>query len=412
MKHLLPLLASLPSALAWIPGVEKDIFSSTGENIFNATTATTDPAKRWLPSSGKIRGVNLGSHFLFEPWISNSVWSSLGCGGQNSEFDCVMALGQDAADKAFAGHWASWITQDDISLMREYGLNTIRIPVGYWMKEDLVYSDSEHFPRGAFSYLERVCGWASDAGMYIIIDLHGAPGAQQPKQPFTGQYASTPGFYQDYQYDRALEFLEWMTTTIHQNTHFRNVGMLELVNEPLQNAGQVASMRTSYYPDAFNRIRNAETALGVTANNYLHIQMMNAKWGSGDPTEALSDTYFAAYDDHRYPKWDSSVAVDKESYIRASCNDDRGGNTPTIVGEWSLSVPDNVQWTAAWEPEGNKAFYKRWFAAQVIAYERQAGWVFWTWRADLGDYRWSYKDAVNAGVIPRDLDSVYDNSPC
>ncbi|KAL3456954.1 glycoside hydrolase superfamily [Aspergillus heterothallicus] len=385
------------------PGVEKDILSTSGENIFTPTVQITSDKKRWLPSSGKIRGVNLGSHFIFEPWISNSVWTSLGCGGQNSEFNCVMALGQDAADEAFAGHWGSWITQDDISQMREYGLNTIRIPVGYWMKEDLVSSDSEFFPRGGFQYLENVCEWASDAGMYIIMDLHGAPGAQEPEQPFTGQ---------DYQYDRALDFLEWMTTTIHQNNKFRNVGMLELVNEPVQNAGQVASMRTSYYPEAFTRIRNTETSLGVTASDYLHIQMMNEKWGSGNPNEALSDLYFAAYDDHRYLKWDTSVAVNKDSYIAASCNDNRGGNTPTIVGEWSLSVPDEVQWTSEWDPSTNKDFYARWFAAQAIAYEKQLGWVFWTWRADLGDYRWSYKDAVDSGVIPRELDSIYDNSPC
>lgn len=65
------------------------------------------------------------------------------------------------------------------------------------------------------------------------------------------QYADTPGFYQDFQYDRALDWLEWMTKTIHQNDKFRNVGMVELVNEPVQDAGQVSSMRTSYYPDAF-----------------------------------------------------------------------------------------------------------------------------------------------------------------
>ncbi|KAL4884221.1 glycoside hydrolase superfamily, partial [Aspergillus karnatakaensis] len=404
---LLPLLASLPQALAWYPGIEKQIYTTAGENIFNATS----PSKRWLPGQPKIRGVNLGTHFIFEPWISNQVWSSLGCAGQNSEFDCVMALGQDAADSAFAGHWGSWITQDDITQMREYGLNTIRIPVGYWIKEDLVYSDSEYFPRGGLKYLEDVVGWASDAGMYIIMDLHGAPGAQEPEQPFTGQYAPTPGFYQDYQYERALQFLEWMTETIHQNDKFRNVGMLELVNEPLQDANQVASMRSSYYPEAFRRIRAKETSLGVTSNNYLHIQMMNQKWGSGEPTEFLTDTYFAAYDDHRYLKW-ADVAVDKETYISTSCNDDRGGNTPVIVGEWSLSVPDGVQWSGEWEPAGNVDFYKRWFAAQVVAYERQLGWVFWTWRADLGDYRWSYKDAVDAGVIPRDLDSIHDNSPC
>lgn len=145
------------------------------------------------------------------------------------------------------------------------------------------------------------------------------------------------------------------------------------------------------YTNVSERIRNTESSLGITSNNYLHIQMMNEKWGSGDPTQSLTDNYFAAYDDHRYVKWDSSVAVDKESYISASCADDRGGNWPTIVGEWSLSVPDNVEHTADWEPSSNTDFYARWFAAQAIAYEQQEGWVFWSWKAQLGDYRWSYK---------------------
>ncbi|KAL4981399.1 glucan endo-1,6-beta-glucosidase B [Aspergillus falconensis] len=409
MKSILPLLASLRLTLAWLPGADKDIYSVAGTNIFNVTSASS---KRWLPASNKIRGVNLGSHFVIEPWMANTAWTNMGCGGQKSEFDCVMALGQDTADQAFADHWGSWITQDDISQMVQYGLNTIRIPVGYWLKEDLVYADSEHFPRGGMKYLEDVCGWASDAGMYIIMDLHGAPGAQEPEQPFTGQYASTPGFYQDYQYDRALEFLEWMTANIHQNNKFRNVGMLEIVNEPVQNPDQVSSMVNSYYPNAFTRIRNTESSLGITSNNYLHIQMMNEKWGSGDPTQSLTDNYFAAYDDHRYVKYDSSIAVNKDSYISGSCADDRGGNWPTIVGEWSLSVPDDVEHTADWEPSSNTDFYARWFAAQAIAYERQDGWVFWSWKAELGDYRWSYTDAVDAGVIPKDLDSIYNNSPC
>ncbi|OJJ02475.1 hypothetical protein ASPVEDRAFT_72317 [Aspergillus versicolor CBS 583.65] len=381
MKSILLLAAAAPLALAWLP-------------------------------DGKVRGVNLGSHFIFEPWISNSAWSDLGCSGQNSEFDCVLKLGQDAADKAFASHWGSWTTQDDISQMREYGLNTVRIPVGYWIKEDLVDKDSEHFPRGGLKYLEDVCGWASDAGMYIIMDFHGLPGAQEAEQPFTGQYADTPGFYNDYQYGRALEWLEWMTKTVHQNDKFRNVGMIELVNEPVQDAGQASSMRSSYYPDAFKRIRDTETSLSVSSDSYLHVQMMNEKWGSGDPTESLSDTSHAAYDDHRYLKWDSSVEVNKDSYISASCSDDRGGNTPTIVGEWSLSVPDDVEGSSDWDPESNTDFYAKWFAAQVIAYEKQLGWVFWTWKAELDDYRWSYKDAVDAGVIPKDLDSIHDNSPC
>lgn len=114
-----------------------------------------------LPSE-KIRGVNLGSQFIFEPWIAESKWSEMGCKDQKSEFDCVSSLGQDKADKAFQKHWSSWITKDDILLINDYGLNTIRIPVGYWMKEDMVYRDSEHFPKGGFDYLAQVCEWARD----------------------------------------------------------------------------------------------------------------------------------------------------------------------------------------------------------------------------------------------------------
>lgn len=117
---------------------------------------------------------------------------------------------------------------------------------------------------------------------------------------------------------------------------------------------------------------------------------MDELWGSGDPNQSLTDLYFAAYDDHRYLKYDTSVAVSKDSYISTSCNDNRDSNYPTIVGEFCLSPPDDVQWNSDWEPDSNKDFYKQWFAAQAQSYEKQQGWIFWTWKSQLGDYRWSY----------------------
>lgn len=142
---------------------------------------------RWLPSNLPIRGVNLGSHFIMEPWMANNEWNSMGCGGQASEFDCVSKLGQAQANTVWAKHWNTWTTKDDIAKMKSFGLNAIRIPVGYWIREDLVYKDSEHFPQGGLQYLEQICGWASDEGFFIVIDLHGAPGAQVATNSDTGQ---------------------------------------------------------------------------------------------------------------------------------------------------------------------------------------------------------------------------------
>ncbi|KAI9725971.1 MAG: hypothetical protein M1828_002299 [Chrysothrix sp. TS-e1954] len=371
----------------------------------------------WLPgSSAPIRGVNLGSLFVFEPWMASKTWAAMGCGNATSEFDCGLQLGQAAVNKTFQQHWNTFITQADIRQIVALGLNTIRIPVGYWMYEAIVDKASEPFPEGSFSYLRRLCGWASDAGLYVIIDLHGAPGAQAVSNAFTGQMNPTPGFYNEYNYERAVRFLEWMTQQIHTTHELRNVGMLEVVNEPLQamNA-QTTSMRMQFYPAAFARVRNMERNLGVKQAEMLHLQMMNTKWGGGDPHQYLPDDFFAAYDDHRYVKWAPGQAQSKAAYLQTSCHDDRGGNWPTIVSEFSLSAPtdDAQQWSAEWRPDTNKAWYLQWFKAQARAYEKTTmGWIFWSWKAELGDPRWSYTDAVDMGLIPRNLSDVHDDGAC
>lgn len=141
---------------------------------------------RWMPNSDKFRGVNLGSSFIIERWMAEDEWRDMGCGNAQDEWSCVENLGQENADAAFRRHWDSWITQDDIDQIASLGLNTIRIPVGFWIKEDLV-RDNEHYPRGGLEYLDRVVRQAKNAGLYIIMDLHGAPGSQYPNQQYTGR---------------------------------------------------------------------------------------------------------------------------------------------------------------------------------------------------------------------------------
>lgn len=168
--------------------------------------------------------------------------------------------------------------------------------------------------------------------------------------------------------------------------------MLEVVNEPINSVNsQTDSMRETYYPTAWARIRAAEAALNISSENLVHIQMMNTLWGSGEPQQYLTNDTFAAYDDHRYLKYDPSVGLTPAAYLNASCHDNRGGNWPTIVGEFSLSVNTSLQWDSAFAPlDSHVAWYAQWFAAQIIAYEKQDGWLFWSWKAQLNDWRWSY----------------------
>jgi len=141
--------------------------------------------------------------------------------------------------------------------------------------------------------------------------------------------------------------------------------------------------------------------------------MMDKRWGSGDPNQALNDTSYAAYDSHSYLMFNPNVPVNKNSYIEASCNDNRSGKSPTIVGEFSMGVPQQYAGDSDWSPQNpsNTEFYRRWFAALITSYEREFGWLYWAWKAEL-DYRWSYDDGVKAGVIPKDINIALQMDVC
>ena len=354
-------------------------------------------ATAWLPGADKIRGVNLGGLFVSEPWMMNDEWNRMGCGGTSDEFNCVQKLGQAQADINFQKHYDTFITQGDIQRIKSLGLNTIRIPVGYWMREDIVKRDSEHYPKGGFQYLKRICQWAKDAGIYVIIDLHAAPGVQQRQQSFTGHIVDTPGFFTSSQYERAYQFLEWMANIIHTDPAFWMVGTLQVVNEP---AANYPSLVSEFYPNAWKRIRAAEAALKTTRENLLHIQMMDQRWGSGDPKQSLTDLWFAFYDNHNYLKWTETLPANRDAYMRHTCNDDISGNWPVVVGEWSLSPRDENNSEFDINRGDAKAWYRRWWSAQTYAFEKQNGWIFWSWKVQNVDWRWGYSNAVDAGVIP------------
>ncbi|KAF2007889.1 glycoside hydrolase family 5 protein [Amniculicola lignicola CBS 123094] len=395
---LLSLLSLATAALAWLPQ-DRGLF---GRYI-----------KRFNSSYTKIRGVNLGSLFIIEPWMASQEWTAMGCGDSKSEFDCVMKLGQDGANAAFKKHWETYITEQDLDTIKAYGLNTIRVPVGYWMVEETVYRDSEHLPQGALPYLDRLVGWAAARNIYVIIDLHGAPGAQEPNQPFTGQFAPEATFFNTYQYNRAYTFLQVMTQRIHTNPAYDTTGMIEVLNEPQRNHGSLIS---EFYATAYSKIRETESGLGISQDQQLTIQFMDAAWGAGNPNDVLSGKSGIAYDDHRYLKW-APIVHSKTSYISTSCSDSfsNGENVPVIVGEWSLSVDTAIEKNPEFDPsnEANKVWYRQWWAAQVQSYEKGAGWVFWSWNTQLGgDWRWSYKAAVDAGVVPMNPDEARGLAGC
>lgn len=85
------------------------------------------------------------------------------------------------------------------------------------------------------------------------------------------------GFYNHDNYERAAQFLEWMAERIHTNDNYKSVGMLQVINEPVHSGdhpSEAADMVNTFYPLAWNRIRDREAKLSVKDDDRLHIQFM------------------------------------------------------------------------------------------------------------------------------------------
>lgn len=186
--------------------------------------------------------------------------------------------------------------------------------------------------------------------------------------------------------------------------------MVHILNEPLQGQQDItATVLTQYYPTAVARIRAVESRLGTPSQNRLDIQVMDTLWGAGNPQPALSKYTGIVYDDHEYLKWNpglNKTNPTKKSYLSFACSDDRGtdGLTPKTVGEWSMSIDDAHQDTAEFAANSkNAAYYTKLFSALQQSFEKEAGWIYWSWKVQFNDYRWSYSAAVTAGAIPKNL---------
>lgn len=339
----------------------------------------------------------------------------MGCSGEDSqsEFDCMRNKysgdKREAGNDIFETHWKTWIDADSVQSAHDVGLNTIRIPIGYWSYTDIVDKASEPFADGnrMLPYLDAVVNKAADLGMYVIIDLHGAPGGQA-ENVFTGQDNRPAGFYNDHDFERAEKWMSWMTKRIHSNPAYSTVGMIEVLNEPNQDTGLVQN----YNPGALKAVRDAEASLNVPNDKKLHVQFMSSKWGSGTPRDNsdVANDKLTAYDDHNYigfaireENGDQSALMD--ALMRSACTDTRvmDGQDFTITGEWSMTSDVDV--------DPNPDFFKKFFTAQQQLYEKPGmdGWVYWTWKTERKDPRWTYSEAAARKWVPIDAEALENN---
>lgn len=120
-----------------------------------------------------LRGINLGNWLVPEGYMFKFTHTN---SPQRIDETFKQLLGPEETKKFWKQFRDNYITRDDIAFIKKNGLNSIRVPFNYRL---FVSEDHEtRFTGPGFEMLDRVVRWSKEENIYVIFDMHCAPGGQ------------------------------------------------------------------------------------------------------------------------------------------------------------------------------------------------------------------------------------------
>ncbi|HEY6953655.1 MAG TPA: cellulase family glycosylhydrolase [Flavisolibacter sp.] len=226
-------------------------------------------------------------------------------------------IGQSAVDSFWNTYLASYITADDIHYMKSIGMNSIRVPFNFRLFTSEKYL-GETNPNHGFEILDKLISWCKKEQLYVLLDMHCAPGGQTGDNIDDGE--GYPFLFES-EKDQQLTADIWKRIASRYKNETIILGY-DLLNEPIA---------TYFKADHFNpklegvykRITNAIRQVDM---NHL-IFLGGAQWDSnfkpfGEPFDSK-----LVYTFHKY--WTSPTQEVIQPYIDFS----NKYNVPIYCGE-------------------------------------------------------------------------------
>ena len=207
-----------------------------------------------------LRGINLGN------WFEPEGYMFLFEGGPQSPREIESFFSELIGPVAAADFWKTYrknyITEADIQLIAESGLNSVRIPLHYKFFEQ---------GREGFAALDPAIAWCKRAGLWVILDLHCAPGGQTGTN-IDDSYGY-PWLYEGEQ-DQARTCAIWKAIARHFRDEPAVLGY-DLLNEPIPHFPQLQQYNNKLEP----LYRRITASIREVDKNHLVI-LGGAQWDS------------------------------------------------------------------------------------------------------------------------------------
>jgi endoglucanase len=302
-----------------------------------------------------LRGTNLGNWFEPEGYMFHFEDSAQ----SPSE---ILRLSQELIGPSKAdAFWKTWrenyITEADIDRIAAMGFNSVRVPM-HWKFFD---SDGAE----GFRLVDRLVQWAKKDHIYVILDLHCAPGGQTGTN--IDDSDGYPWLYRDA--DAQKKTIEiWQRIARHYSAEPIVLGY-DLLNEPIPHFPQLQRYNNDLEP-LYKRI-----AAAVRTVDKHHVLILGgAQW----------DTNFKVFG----KPWDSNVMYTFHKYWTKTTDTDVIREYLDFRDKWQVPIwlgesgENDDKWIAAFTKtlEENHVGWCFWpykkmdAASSVVTFDRPAGW--------------------------------------
>jgi aryl-phospho-beta-D-glucosidase BglC (GH1 family) len=261
-----------------------------------------------------LHGTNAGGWLVQESWMcpTDASDQQTTISTLTSRFN---AATKDSLLKIYEDNW--WTTVD-FDNCKNLGMNVIRLP--FWYK-DLI-DDNGNLKSDAWTRLDWFVSNCNSRNIYVILDLHGAPGSQQGADN-SGQAGGANLWSSSANMDKTV----WLWQQLA--THFKGnaaVAGYDLLNEPY---GASGSTQWNFYDRIYKAIRDIDPD---------HVIIIESTWEPNNlPNPAQYGWTNVMYSYHCYC-WNAdndynaqkSFTDSKVSSVKAA-----NYNVPTYIGEFT-----------------------------------------------------------------------------
>lgn len=355
----------------------------------------------------QLKGINAGQLLLQEGWMSPFALEPLKNGDgtyvkdadgniQYPEFSQEQMLAGLAENPNLAGYepeqlleyyYSCFFQKEDFRIIREeLGLNTIRLP--FYYRNILTAELTRLEEDTAFAYLDWFIGQAAEQGLYIVLDLHGAPGSQSGYE-HSGAAERVAGLWTSEENIAATIDL-WDYVSRHYTQTRPDLGAwiasYDLLNEPTYTYKGVT---TEHCWQVYDRIYDT-----IRENGDHHVITMCGCWDFSslpDPAEYGWENVQYQYHWYNWYNWYTDILPYDLFYAyQDMSNIGRNYDVPVLLGEF----------TAFEDPQA-------WSDMLALFDRRGYSWTIWSYKTTVTGW-WT----SSWGVYTCQLKFITENEEC